>query len=114
MANVEERIALDQESDIRHDAIEVPLGESSFDEETERLFLEALAEIQRRNPIPSGYGVAQEEWPEYGYPSNETIKVGRGKKSVTVDLPTEVWWPHAVRWVQALDLMYRVVIEVGR
>jgi hypothetical protein len=114
MTSVEERIALEQGSDIRHDAIEVPLGESLFDEETERLFLNALTEIQRRNPTPSGYGVAQEEWPEDGYPSNETIKVGRGKKSVMVELPVEVWWPRAVRWAQALDLLNRVLVEVGR
>lgn len=104
-------IAQDQESDIRHEAVEVPMETCPFDVDTELLFVAALREVQQHNPIPDGYHVSPNEWPSDGYPVQEHIKVRGGSKLVSVALPFELWWQRAVRWSQGLDLMVRFMVE---
>ena len=105
-------IADEQQSDIRHEPIAVPAEASPFDPETEKLFFAALCEVQQHNPIPDGYGVSPNEWPSDGYPVQEFLKVGVGRKHVAIALPFDIWWRRAVKWSQGLDLMSKFSVEL--
>lgn len=107
--NIRERIIADQEHHIRHDPIEVPQNGNPFaSAEAESLFINAHRDLVAAGTIPFGYGVTEGEWDEAVYPEFEDIKSGRRKKSHSICLPFELWWPRAVTWAQGLDLMVRI------
>ena len=111
-AELDARIAEDQESDIRHDGVEVPQKTSPFTAAQQSLFFEVLNEIAQLNIVPNGYGVTEAEWSQHGYPTWESIRVGSGRKTIDVELPFDFWWPQAVKWVQGLDCMTRLILEL--
>jgi hypothetical protein len=111
--DLDELIANDQASDIRHPSVDVPAHGCPFSSETETIFHAALAVVQEQGIVPEGYGVAEEEWFAEGYPTHEHIHLGRGGNKISVTLPIEVWWARAVRWVQGLELMEHLMVEEG-
>jgi hypothetical protein len=76
-----------------------------------KYFFAALHEIQQHNPIPDGYHVSPNEWPDDGYPVQEFLKVGGSGKYLSIALPFEIWWRRAVKWCQGLDLMMKFLLE---
>jgi hypothetical protein len=79
--------------------------------EEEQDFLDALQKIDAAGIVPVGYGVHPEELGD-GYPTREVLNVGfRARKELILDLTLEIWYPRAVRWVQALDLLTRLQDE---
>lgn len=94
---------------VRHAAVDVPSTASPFDTaEALEVFTLAIRETQEQGIVPSGYGVAEDEWADGSYPDIELITVGRGKQEYTVELPFEVWWTRSVIWAQGLDIMTRI------
>lgn len=82
--------------------------------EAYQAFVLAFQQARNHSEIPTGYGVAEEEWADGLYPEREVITVGRGKKAHEVTLPFVVWWPRAVLWAQGADVMTRIcMIEDG-
>ena len=45
------------------------------------------------------------------YPTYENVTFGHWKKELIVDLPNEIWLPHAVAWVQGLVAMQHMIYE---
>ncbi|KAJ6595295.1 hypothetical protein B0H10DRAFT_2329373 [Mycena sp. CBHHK59/15] len=105
--DVDELIADDQTRDIRHEAIEVPSHGSPFNSEMEAVFFEALEDLKAQNIVPEDFDLDVEH-----YPVRESIHLGRGGKRITVILPVDIWWPRALLWAQALDLMTRMLVEI--
>lgn len=65
--------------------------------------------------IPTGYGVAEEEWIGSLYPDHEVITIGHGKREYKVALLFVIWWLHAVLWTKGLDVMTHIcMIEHGK
>lgn len=106
-------IANDQGQNVRHEPIDVPKHSSPFSTpEAEEIFVQAFAAVQDEGIVPSGFGVAEGEWEDGMYGEIEVIKVGR--KDSEVDLPFVIWWPRAVAWAQAFELMATIqAVENG-
>lgn len=111
-SDIDELIADDQARDVRHAAVEVPEHYSPFDAETEAIFFQTLEELEANEYIPDGYGLTPEELGDEGYPTCESIHLGRGGKKISVILPVDMWWPRALRWAQGLDLMTRILVQI--
>jgi hypothetical protein len=71
----------------------------------EAMFCQSLLQIQMANAIPDGFGVLSNEWDAGGYPTFESIAVGRCAKKITIELPQLVWLPRAIAWAQGLHTM---------
>lgn len=106
-AALELRITEDQQANIRHEPIEVPDHRNPFDTpELELAFWDAVREAEYRAYIPGDMYLTEDEWDEDGYPVSEEISVGkRNKKTLTVPLPTDLWYPRALSWCIALDAL---------
>ncbi|KAJ7234973.1 hypothetical protein C8J57DRAFT_1439477 [Mycena rebaudengoi] len=103
-----DRIAADQDPQIRHDAIEVPDHRNPFgdDEEMENRFFAVLREVMEHNITPAGYGLLPEEWDEEGYPDVEILTAGKqGKTKIRVSLANPIWARRAKLWVQGLKVL---------
>lgn len=111
---LENQIRADQAQNIRHSPVKVARHASPFDEdEDERAFLELLGEVlSQPDLVPEDYGVTEEEWEDEHYPETETIRTGTNGKELVVELPRRYWFPRAVQWAQALDLLTRVLEEL--
>lgn len=111
--NVAENIADDQESQVKHDAVEVPLSNSPFDSsEDQSLFFRTLATVVKENVVPVGYGMTEEEWDDDGYPDVEFIKTRRrGGKELRISLESPIWKQRAILWVQALSVLAHFTSE---
>lgn len=111
---LENQIQADQAQNIRHAPVKVARHESPFDDvEQEDMFLELLdAVISQPEVLPADYGVLEDEWEDEDYPETETIRTGTNGKELVVVLPRDDWFPRAVRWAQALDLLTRVLEEL--
>lgn len=109
---VNARIAEDQANDIRHPGANVPPESSPFTTVQESIFFDALNETVRLNIMPNGYGVAQQEWPRGEYPTWESVCVRSSWKTINVELPFDICWPQAVKWVQGLDCMTQLMVEL--
>jgi hypothetical protein len=108
-SDLDDRIAIDQEHHIRHDPIEVPPHSNPFKSpDTEALFDSAHRDVVAAGIVPSGFGVQESEWDGEIYPEHEDIKSGRGGKHLNICLPFVIWWPRAVAWAQALELMTKI------
>ncbi|KIM68539.1 hypothetical protein SCLCIDRAFT_105599, partial [Scleroderma citrinum Foug A] len=91
--------------DFLHKAAKVPKHINPFDhEDLENVFKQALNKVQRLNHMPFELGVREEEWDNEGYPEMEIIPSRRNKKLV-IELPHFVWYPRAVYWCQALEVL---------
>ncbi|KAL0958446.1 hypothetical protein HGRIS_000589 [Hohenbuehelia grisea] len=101
---IEKMIARDQETHIRHAAIDTPEEEQPFrTEQASRTFRKVLNEVTQRGIIPEGYTLDADSYNEV-----EVIKLGRAGKREEIQLPYEIWWPKAVKWAQGLDIMTRI------
>ncbi|KAJ6608014.1 hypothetical protein B0H10DRAFT_1816739, partial [Mycena sp. CBHHK59/15] len=100
-------IAGDQDRHIRHEPIGVVETECPFaSAEAITIFSSALKDVQSAGIIPRHFGVAETEWEGSFYGETETVKVGR--KEAQIVLLFEIWWPRAVAWAQALDIMVNI------
>ena len=100
-------IAGDQDRHIRHEAIGVVENQCPFaSAEATAIFSSALKDVQSAGIIPQHFGVAENEWEGSFYGETETVKVGR--KEVQIALPFGIWWPRAVAWAQALEVMVNI------
>lgn len=108
---LDDMIGQEENTNVRHDAIDVPESNSPFTPDVELLFLEALRELQQSGTLPGNYKVTEEEWQEEDYPETEILGVGRRKK-LAIQLPLDIWLPRARMWAQALDLMVRLEEEL--
>ncbi|KAJ6518490.1 hypothetical protein DFH09DRAFT_1427334 [Mycena vulgaris] len=111
---LENQIQADQAQNIRHAPIKVARHSSPFeDEEVEADFLQLLsAVLSQVDELPENYGVLPEEWDDDDYDEIETIRTGTNGKELVVVLPRSDWFPRAVQWAQALDLLNRVLDEM--
>ncbi|KAJ7685825.1 hypothetical protein B0H17DRAFT_1013903 [Mycena rosella] len=110
---LENRIGQDQERNIRHAPIKVARHESPFDNaEQEVLFMVLLRDVFELGELPEHYGVRDEEWETDDYPEMEIIRPGTRGKEIPIVLLRDEWFPRAVKWVQALDVMSRVLSQV--
>ncbi|KAJ6552913.1 hypothetical protein B0H19DRAFT_949233, partial [Mycena capillaripes] len=111
---LENQIQADQAQNVRHAPVKVARHESPFEnEEHETAFLELLQIVlSQPDQQPEGYGILPDEWEEEGYGEVETIRTGTNGKELVVVLPRNDWFPRAVQWVQALDLLTRVLHEM--
>lgn len=79
-------------------------------DEIENLFHQAFNTVCEEEIIPAGYNILPNEWGEDGYPSIEVLRVGRrGRREITVGLADEIWRPRAILWVQAVEVITRVL-----
>jgi hypothetical protein len=106
-------IAEDQAKNIRHPAVKVARHANPFEFQTdEDRFFAALDEVRMHRLIPQDYGVLECEWEDETYPVMETINPGTRGKQIIVELPKAIWLPHAVLFVQGLDVMTRLTTDM--
>ncbi|KAI0060244.1 hypothetical protein BV25DRAFT_1807634, partial [Artomyces pyxidatus] len=112
--DIEALVAADQAANIRHEPIKVARHTSPFSlDELEQGFWDVYAEVQASGIVPSGMMLRDSEWDDGEYPTFEDITVGiRTRKTMSVALPREVWYPRALAWCQALHLMADVLVTV--
>ncbi|KZT19148.1 hypothetical protein NEOLEDRAFT_1078428, partial [Neolentinus lepideus HHB14362 ss-1] len=107
-----QEILASQAQNIRHKPIPVPRARSPFDSSAaEDQFMEILTTVSSQGLLPPHYGVLPHEWDDGAYPEEEVIKFGTRGKQLRVVLPETIWFPRAVLWTQALDIMNRLVLE---
>ncbi|KAK7027069.1 hypothetical protein R3P38DRAFT_2527204 [Favolaschia claudopus] len=111
---LENRVEADLEHNIRHQPVKVAQNRSPFqDADDETHFLELMRGLLARPDIvPDDYGVTEVEWEGDGYPEIEVFRPGTKGKEMSVILPRADWYPRAVQWAQALDLMTRILHEL--
>ncbi|KAF8218027.1 hypothetical protein K438DRAFT_1796187 [Mycena galopus ATCC 62051] len=112
---LENRIEADLAQNIRHEPVKVARHRSPFkDLELEDYFLRLLEDLLAEPLIlPEDYGVLDEEWEEEDYPEIEVFRPGTKGKELSIILPRDDWFPRAIRWACALDLMTRILHELG-
>jgi hypothetical protein len=93
------------DSNIRHDAVSVPLGQCPFDQIQLETFKTGLSLLEQHGDLPPGYGIDPVEWGPDGYPTTAEITVGLRKKSYPISLPDAIWRPRAERWARACHTM---------
>ncbi|KAK7678905.1 hypothetical protein QCA50_018045 [Cerrena zonata] len=94
------------------EAESVPVDESHppFNEHYLNIFRNALQQVRNEVIIPEEYGILENEWEENGYPTVETIQSGRRRRrEITLGLPDNIWRPRAILWIQAVDIMTRIL-----
>ncbi|KAI0038401.1 hypothetical protein FA95DRAFT_1505714 [Auriscalpium vulgare] len=110
-----QRIAQDQQHHIRHEAIDVADNRNPFTADQEVIFWQALQEAGRLHIIPPDMMLTQQEWDLHGdgggYPADEEIKVGKAGRVYHIPLPTDIWYPRAVYWCQAISLLKQLHIN---
>jgi hypothetical protein len=108
--DVEEQIAVDQDSNFHHEAVAVPKHTNLFNSaEAEDIFKQAFNIVVEQGILPEGYGLLQEDWDDGEYPSFEMIRSGRRSgKELRIALPDFIWRRRAEVWGQALDLVNRL------
>ena len=110
LEQLENSIAGDVQSNIRHEPIKVARSHNPFDiAEDEATFHNLLQAAQQDTYMPAGYGILPEEWPDVVYPEQENLRIGVRGSQLRVHLPAEVWYRRAVVWAQGLDIMSRML-----
>ncbi|KAG1848385.1 hypothetical protein C8R48DRAFT_610934 [Suillus tomentosus] len=104
-------IAADHDSHFHHKPVRVPKHASPFNSATlHNTFYQAFTQVREAGHIPEGFGVLPHEWDGDEYPSHEIIRSGRqGTKELRIPLPDFIWRPRAIKWCQALDVMFRLL-----
>ncbi|PSR71725.1 hypothetical protein PHLCEN_2v12399 [Hermanssonia centrifuga] len=113
--SIGDRIAHDQQPNIRHEPIPVPDNFTPFvDEDSSQLFHDTWEVYKDINVLPpNGYGVHEDEMEEGGYESFEILRMGkRGGKEMTISLPEHIWRRRAEQWAKGLYLMNHIVYSV--
>lgn len=89
--------------------VSVPDNRNPFTSDNKmQQFANMLHEYQRQGYILSG--MLQGEWEGGVYPTIQAIPSGqRGSKCLMIGLLDNVWCPRSELWVQALDIMIRLV-----
>lgn len=103
-----ERILVDQDPQVWHEAIDVPDHRNPFSDDAaaEEKFFSVLAEVVRQEITPAGYGLLPEEWDEDGYPDVEILSAGKQmKRKISVSLANPIWTQRARLWVQGLNVL---------
>ncbi|KAJ6494116.1 hypothetical protein C8R47DRAFT_1267661 [Mycena vitilis] len=94
------------EHHFHHEPVAVPKHQNPFSDDALQIFEDALAEADRVQVIPPGYGLLPEEWENNTYPAFEILKSGRkGSKELRVALPDSIWRPRAESWGRALAVL---------
>ncbi|KAJ6511625.1 hypothetical protein DFH09DRAFT_941989, partial [Mycena vulgaris] len=89
-----------------HEPVPVPKHSNPFSDGALQIFYTSLAEANRLQIIPPGYGLRQDEWVDGAYPAFEILKSGRkGTKELRIALPDSVWRPRAQLWGRALAVL---------
>ena len=103
-ANMVDTIMHQQQDNINHEAVHVPLRWNPFsDNNVQAIFFTGLREVIKQDITPDNFGLMPEEWPLGNYPIFETIRVGRHtSKYVEVSLADTIWYSWARLWCQAL------------
>lgn len=110
---LESNVLRDQARNVHHQPISVARHRNPFQTEGERLhFFNSLRILHNQHYIPADYGLLSHEWEGDMYPEEEPIGVGARGKSQDIPLPSAIWLPRAIRWVQGLDLLTRLLEEV--
>ncbi|KAG2097403.1 hypothetical protein BD769DRAFT_1369076, partial [Suillus cothurnatus] len=115
MQELPQLIAADHDGHFHHKPVCVPKHASPFSSVTlQDTFHQALAQVQEAKHIPDGFSVLPHEWDDDEYPSHEIIRSGRqGTKELQIPLPDFIWQPRAIKWCQALDVMFRLLDLAG-
>ena len=94
----------EQQANINHEAIHVPLHQNPFrSDKEELLFFSDLRQTISQDLTPAGFGLTPEEWESGVYPIAETIRIGhRAAKYVEVSLADPIWFSRARLWCQSL------------
>ena len=110
IADEARRIEQEQQANVRHDGVDVPINENPFPQaHIQAAFLAALDQVQESQILPDGLGIRVEEW-EDGYPTSEVIQKGRrGTREQVIPLPIDIWMPRAQRWCQGLSVLLAVL-----
>lgn len=104
----------DEQNEEEVESVEVDESHPPFDEHHLALFRDALRQVCDQGIIPEGYGVLEDEWGGDGYPTVETIQSGRrGRREITLGLPDSIWRPRAILWIQAVDIMTRILGNIN-
>ncbi|TFK46578.1 hypothetical protein OE88DRAFT_1776280 [Heliocybe sulcata] len=107
-----EQIAVDQARNIRHKPIKVARSHNPFDTaEGEQKLHKILQDVAFHGIQPPNYGILPSEWDDEFYPEEETIKFGTRGTQLKITLPVDIWYPRAVQWAQALDVMSRILLD---
>jgi hypothetical protein len=75
------------------------------------ILVDVLADLEA---IPEDNGILEDEWEDDDYPEIESIKLGTSGKEWLIVLPRDEWFPRAVQWAQALDLLKRCLLSWRR
>ncbi|KAJ7218883.1 hypothetical protein B0H12DRAFT_1271765, partial [Mycena haematopus] len=112
---LENQIEGDLAHNIRHQPVKVAKHRSPFkNAEFEKYFMSQLEDLLAEPGIlPEEYGVREEEWEGDDYLEIEVFRPGTKGKELSIILPRDIWFPRAVRWAQGLDLLSRVLEELG-
>lgn len=103
----------DLSQNVKHHAIKVAHHSDPFvTEEESARFLHSLTVLNTEHYTPAGYALMADEWDGGDYPEAEEIRVGIHTKPMSIPLPLEVWFPRALRWGRALDLLSRILHDV--
>ena len=100
-------IAEEQAPQFLHEPANVPKQTNPFNHQgLEIVFKQALDKVQGLGHIPSGLGIREEEWDDEGYSKMEAIlSKWWGQKELVIELPHFLWYPRAVKWCQALEVL---------
>lgn len=103
-------VGTELDSQIKHDAVEVPPSHGPFTGETADLdrdiFLKTLTIVVEEGIIPAGYGMLPDEWVEERYPDIEVLRTRkRGGKEIRIMLDNPIWKKRAELWVQGLSVL---------
>lgn len=113
---VAEDITLEQNHNIRHEAVPVPKHESPFTTEppeVEETFLRMLREAQTKCLVPQGYGAAPSKLLGGDWEPIEMIKTGPQRRATfPVDLPEQLWLPRLHDWVRGIHLLENFQIRL--
>jgi hypothetical protein len=110
---MQDRIAHDVRFNVNHPAVKLPRSHSPFTNLShEASFLVVLDQVRTAAIVPDGYGVAPAEWDEDGYPTDETISIGRRARKLVLELPGLIWLPRAVVWAQGLHTMQTFLYQL--
>ena len=100
-------IADEQASQFLQKDANVPRQTNPFNnQDLQAVFQEALNQVQDIGHVPIGLGIREEEWDSEEYPGVEIIHSSHwGQEDLVIELPHFLWYPQAVKWCQALEVL---------
>jgi hypothetical protein len=106
-SDIADKIHVQQDRNIKHDAVDVPNHANPFSSqpESEAIFRSVLKEVIEQEVVPAGYGIRPNEWDNDAYPDTEDLIVGGKRQAITLSLRDPIWKARATRWVQGLAVL---------